>query len=481
MRVAVAAILKNEAPYLLEWIGHHRAIGVQEFFLADNMSSDGTTELLLDLQDRGWVRRVPFPDPQDGGTQAAAYSLLYDTFSDYADWIAFIDGDEFIMPDTGDLPGYLDGIARPEIGAITLNWAIYGSSGQVSADDRPVMERFTRRGLPNEGANAHYKSIVRSGIGARVNHPHHATLPTGYFAVNSRGDLLSVSDTLGIATNVCWEGARINHYVVKSLEEFRNKQARGRAEKRLGSRPDSYFTELDINDESDPVGAAIISAAIAEKWRLVSQRAAAAQPQPHVEAPAPRIGAPAMKPDETELYQRLLASRPAVVEFGMGGSTVLAARRDGGVVHSIESDTSWVHAVSRDPDVRRGIDNRRVYLHHAHIGKTQYLGYPADESQAVRWPRYYTGIWDRVRPEDIDMVFVDGRFRVASALTAVAHCRADALVVIHDFWSRDSYHCVLEFTDVLDRADDLAVLRVKPSADWRSLALVLQKHALDCR
>ena len=52
-RVAIAAIFRNEHPYVLEWIAHHRALGVAQFYIADNVSDDGTSELLQALDALG--------------------------------------------------------------------------------------------------------------------------------------------------------------------------------------------------------------------------------------------------------------------------------------------------------------------------------------------------------------------------------------------------------------------------------------------
>ena len=46
LKIAVCAIFKDEAPYLLEWLAFHKMIGVDLFFLYDNDSSDGGSELI---------------------------------------------------------------------------------------------------------------------------------------------------------------------------------------------------------------------------------------------------------------------------------------------------------------------------------------------------------------------------------------------------------------------------------------------------
>ena len=63
--LAVAAIFKNEGPYILEWVACHRVMGVDRFFIADNNSTDETTNILGTLAAAGIVTHIPFPTPLD--------------------------------------------------------------------------------------------------------------------------------------------------------------------------------------------------------------------------------------------------------------------------------------------------------------------------------------------------------------------------------------------------------------------------------
>ncbi|MFG1358490.1 glycosyltransferase family 2 protein [Xanthobacter pseudotagetidis] len=49
MKIAICAIVRDEAPYVLEWVAHHRALGFDHIFVFDNESRDGTSELLDSL------------------------------------------------------------------------------------------------------------------------------------------------------------------------------------------------------------------------------------------------------------------------------------------------------------------------------------------------------------------------------------------------------------------------------------------------
>ena len=98
IRLAIAAIFKNEAPYILEWIAFHRFVEIDHFFIADNNSDDGTTELLAALDRAGIVTHIPFPGKPDEAPQLPAYREIMRRHKNDADWFAFIDGDEFLLP-----------------------------------------------------------------------------------------------------------------------------------------------------------------------------------------------------------------------------------------------------------------------------------------------------------------------------------------------------------------------------------------------
>jgi hypothetical protein len=57
--LAIAAPVRGEAPYLLEWIAYHRVLGIRAFLLADNGGDDdkATSKLLQVLHDRQIIFR----------------------------------------------------------------------------------------------------------------------------------------------------------------------------------------------------------------------------------------------------------------------------------------------------------------------------------------------------------------------------------------------------------------------------------------
>lgn len=93
-KVGIAAIFKNEAPYVIEWLAHHRLMGISRFFIADNDSTDGTTELLEALQRCGYLNLIHSPTQPGVKPQMPAYMELMAQRGGEVDGIGIIDADK---------------------------------------------------------------------------------------------------------------------------------------------------------------------------------------------------------------------------------------------------------------------------------------------------------------------------------------------------------------------------------------------------
>lgn len=147
-----------------------------------------------------------------------------------------------------------------------------------------------------------------------------------------------------------------------------------------------------------------------------------------------------MSDREIAMIQSFMAKADNYFEYGMGGSTCLAARTVRNHVSAIDSDAEWVSKVRTELEK----DAKSVRAVHVDIGATGNWGMPVDRSAEARWPDYSRAILND--PEDFDLCLVDGRFRVACFLTAMAHMRSDAIACIHDYTPRDYYKVVEKYT-----------------------------------
>ena len=241
--LSVCAIAKNEGPYFREWIEWHRSLGVEMFYIYDNESTDETKAVLQPYIEQGIVTYRYWPGYRK---QLAAYDDCLENYRFSSRWIAFIDLDEFIVPiKDRSITEFLKRFES--FAAVEINWLIYGSSGLTRNTREPVMQRFTRHSRPEHILNRHVKSVVNPRRVYNMIGCHEAAKISGY-AADSHGDPITRNFRDREPQH---DVIRINHYAVKSREEFIEKQARGRASGRQRVVRDEYFVRYDLNDISD--------------------------------------------------------------------------------------------------------------------------------------------------------------------------------------------------------------------------------------
>ena len=236
-RLCAVATVRDEGPYLLEWLAHHRALGVEHFFIASNDNADGSDALLAALDAAGIVSWVS----NTGATsdvQLKAYRHVLSINPDVLDyeWAMLLDLDEFVTLDAGGfqtIPDFLAWQEHRPVDVVALAWCLFWSSGQVRWSEEPVTTRFRQQ---NHGASL-VKSIFRPRNFTYA-HPHHP-IPfdntVGSVARDSSGAVLSYPRgrlTGAELPEMRFGKAWISHYFSKSAEEFfwkwtRNAEIRG--------------------------------------------------------------------------------------------------------------------------------------------------------------------------------------------------------------------------------------------------------------
>lgn len=237
--LAICAIAKNEAPYFKEWIEWHYKCGVEKFYIYDNDSSDNTREVLAPYIESGLVEYTFFPGRQQ---QLAAYDDCFERHRLDTRWLGIIDLDEYIVPiKDKSIPDFLH--RMEEFSAVEINWLIYGSSGAKTREEGKVMDRFRCHSRPEHRLNRFVKSIVDPRRVCTMTGCHEAARISGRSA-DPNGNILKKGFRDREPQH---DVIRINHYAVKSYEEFQGKRARGRA--RVNTlRDDNYFRNYDLND-----------------------------------------------------------------------------------------------------------------------------------------------------------------------------------------------------------------------------------------
>ncbi|WP_444888135.1 glycosyltransferase family 2 protein [Microbulbifer sp. JMSA008] len=256
MKFGIAAIFKNEYDYILEWIVYHQIIGVDAFYIADNISDDGSSQLLEALDSLGVINRVHFPRRGDCGPQMPAYNYILNDFGAEVDLLCFIDADEFLVSENNcELKSILSDFHKLEdAGALALNWRNFGSSGYKFKEEGLVIERFTCASIQDHDFNRHIKTILKPNMVDRM-HVHECILKSGrYYTGDLRPAVFENGEPCEPRTNkVSYSGIRINHYVVKSRHEhIMKKEHKGSGAGSAGRKKgEAYFNAHDLNDVVD--------------------------------------------------------------------------------------------------------------------------------------------------------------------------------------------------------------------------------------
>lgn len=220
-KLAVCAIFKNEAPYLLEWIAYHRTVGVDHFVLYDNDSVDNGTALLRGSKFAEHVTVIHWP--QRPG-QITAYRHFIDIFAPGFAWAAFIDLDEFLLPlDSGSVVDTLDRLG--DAAAVLVHRRVFGPGAWNERPAGLAIENYDQRAPDTFDMNRHVKPIVRcANLLDVTTNPHEFTVRGQ--VVNAAGQRLTNTE---IQDSACLEHLVINHYHTRSRADWAAKIARGNA------------------------------------------------------------------------------------------------------------------------------------------------------------------------------------------------------------------------------------------------------------
>lgn len=219
--VSVAAIFRNEARWIKEWVEYHRLLGVEHFYLYNNLSTDHYKEVLAPYIKEGIVELTEWPHesrdtPHWTKIQTKAYTDAIKKAKKVSHWLAVLDLDEYVVPLQHDnIAAFLDNYKK--YAGVAIHWQMFGTSEvERVPDDRLMIETLTWKGADNYGENAFIKSIFQPKYVKDMIDPHKPRFKKGYFEVNTRKQKVRNSTNWDFDI----EHIRINHYWTRDREYF---------------------------------------------------------------------------------------------------------------------------------------------------------------------------------------------------------------------------------------------------------------------
>lgn len=159
----------------------------------------------------------------------------------------------------------------------------------------------------------------------------------------------------------------------------------------------------------------------------------------HLDLMYPVLPEGAMPHEETVLLRRQLRRSRRYLEFGGGGSTLLALASNVPHVMTVESDARLAGFLEALAETSASNFTCRV----APLNEIVAWGYPVQDRDLTELGRAYAHAADGF--SEFDTVLVDGRFRVACALAVATKVTGKTSLMIDDYGDREHYKVVEQF------------------------------------
>lgn len=260
--------MKDEGPYVVEWVAHHLAVGFTDVMVYTNDCSDGTDTILKHLETLNigvFHRENIIPEgvkPHPSMLKLAGDEPLVQA----SNWLLVLDADEFmcINHPSHHLDGLVDDLEKIGAHAMVCTWRIFGSSGVRDWSRAPITDQFTRaapafwnKGWGTKTMLKFDPKYLRLGMHRPIikSQFKDTDWPDTQLWVNGSGhpleDWFKLRGWRSIRRTVGYDWAQINHYALKSMDAYSLRKFRGNANLKKDKYNSDYWSLQDRNEVED--------------------------------------------------------------------------------------------------------------------------------------------------------------------------------------------------------------------------------------
>ena len=266
-QVTAVSMMKDEGPYVIEWVAHHLAIGFSDLVVYTNDCSDGTDGMLIRLEELGLChhRRNVIAEgirPQPSALNHAQAEPVVQQ----SDWVMVFDADEFLSIKYGD--GTLDDLIGAAVAqganGIVVTWRIFGSGGVVDWSRAPVTEQYLWAAPQTWNKGWGVKTLFTFDADhwkLGIHRPKMKTkwqetdFPDQVKWLNGSGcemeDYFKFRGWRSITRTVGYDWVQLNHYAVKSVDSYAIRKMRGNVNNKADKYNSDYWSLQDRNEVRD--------------------------------------------------------------------------------------------------------------------------------------------------------------------------------------------------------------------------------------
>ncbi|MFZ1728318.1 MAG: glycosyltransferase family 2 protein [Albidovulum sp.] len=266
-RITAVSMMKDEGPFLLEWIAHHLAVGFTDIVVYTNDCTDGTDTMLRRLEEMGLAYHRVNDIPEGLRPQPSALNYAQkEPLIGESDWVMVFDADEFLCIKYGD--GTLDDMiaAAKEQGAngIVVTWRIFGSGGVEDWSRDPVTEQYLQAAPPDWNKGWGVKTLFQYDpkywkLGIHRPKMKSKWLKTDYPEtvkwLNGSGqpmeEYFKFRGWRSIVRTIGYDWTQMNHYAIKSVDSYAIRKFRGNVNFKKDKYNADYWALQDRNEVRD--------------------------------------------------------------------------------------------------------------------------------------------------------------------------------------------------------------------------------------
>lgn len=229
---------------------YYKLVGISKIYFYDNESVDNTRQVLEPYILCGFVEYTWMPGV---GKQLDAYNDAIRKYKNLCRYMAFIDLDEYIMPEkpyqslSDVVKKVLMSSKKKNAAGIALNWCLYGNSGHKYRPKGLITESYIDRARETNPMNHMIKTVCNPRLVHYYVSPHYPQYKLGAISVDSTG----LHRAKGwFCRNLTFKNIRLNHYYCKSEEDYKIKISRGLGD-RAGYYDLSSYKKMNFNEVHD--------------------------------------------------------------------------------------------------------------------------------------------------------------------------------------------------------------------------------------
>ena len=185
---------------------------------------------------------------------------------------------------------------------------------------------------------------------------------------------------------------------------------------------------------------------------------------------------PCFSENDKKMFYKYLDNTNIYFEYGSGGSTYQSSiRKNIKTIYSVESDITWQKLLKKiitHPNIN--------YIYNEMNTLPDSWGYPGENATNIQKLNYSNQITKLSKEEQdsIDLVLIDGRFRVTCCLKCYDIIKDTCLIAFDDFLGRPEYHIVLNYFDIIEITKDNRMVILKKKQNVNIPKELIEKYEL---